>query len=673
MKHNIVFPLSPCLGKLRDGTELRYALRGLARHFKGEYEVTVIGPKKPDWYHGRWIEQKEGRLKSALRMAAKEFPAGFFWWYDDCVLIADQTPEECMITPCREKWGAAQTTWGNKLEKIRKRLVAENYKAWDYSRPHGPYWYDGSMIDETWADWSNADLIGKFPFESWILSKRDWPRRFGVEKQYYGAWKGAPEPGKIFVNWCDRGFTTELQGWLAERFPEESPEEIETKRVKVEVHTLRYGDAPQMHNKTIHFIWIGNSEMPLEAHEIVSEWKNLHPEFQFKFWGEKEVEQCSYASANVKDRSIAPILRADLFRLEIMANEGGVYVDLDIRPYKNCWDIFQKVDDFCYSDQHPLDPINALFMARGKSITAQAIRDHIGDISRRTHENVLSLTGPAALKNALEKICDYSNGETISSIGARYGPILRLDFGVYFASAVKSRRRSFMSGKLKKNYQYGVHLYAGSWKSPKRRRWQPLPKQEIIEPKNDMDISFDMTKYPPSEKDWAMDDRHIYMLYREAVSEWEGTRVAVEIGSHKGRSTMALVEALNEGKLDHLHIVEISVKPELLAVLAKVKDKSKFTIHQKPACDCSITRADFVFIDGSHDWWAVSDTLRALAWGAKVICAHDSNAFPRMKSCWGSHHAAQALKIAKGRTWTEDCLDRPGEHTWRGFFVSREL
>jgi hypothetical protein len=623
----------------------------------GDYNVTLIGPRKPDWYTGRWIRQKKGKIKKAWHMAAEAFPSGFFWWYDDIVLIKDQTAEQLKVTPARKSWGKVWTNWGSQLEEIRERLVAEGHTAWDYSRPHGPYWFDKNMVDESFADWPKAS--GKFPIESWILSKRKHPRRFGVTAQYYKDFKKPPAPDKVFIHWCDRGFTLELTRWLDKKFTHMSNEE--------RTNSEPIDEPKDEHNKTIHFVWIGQSRMPAECEAIMHEWQVTHPDFAFKLWDEQAVSTCSYLSANVKDLSLPVIMRADLLRLEIIANEGGVYTDLDMRPYKNCWGIFQHVTDFCYSDE--MDgkrSINAIFMAKGKSRVAQAIRDHIGDITERKYDNVINTTGPVAVQRALDTICDYANCVVLPDIGRQYGGVLRLDTKVYLASSAKKTRKAFMSGALKYEYQYGIHLYSGTWYPTHKRKWKPrIMGNENI-------ATFDLSKYPHADdKEWSMDARHIYMLHSEATSHWEGDRVAVEIGSFKGRSTTALIEALNMGKLSHLHIVELDIKKELLEVLKLVNDQSKITIHTVPACDTPITRADFVFIDGNHEWWAVSDTLRALAWGAKVICLHDTSAFPRKKGCWGSHHAAQALKIAKGRTWQEDCADRPEEDTWRGFAVSR--
>jgi hypothetical protein len=222
MKHTIVIPYSPCFGKFKDGTELRFCLRGLHKHLKGDFEIAIVGPKIPDWVQGvTHIKQTEGKLKTALRMAAEAYPNGFSWWYDDCVLIKDQTIEQVKLTPAKEARRPPQTVWTRNLLAVRDRLVDEGFSDRDYSTPHGPYFFNKSMIDESFEDWPN--MAGKFPFETWILNKRNAPwQSSDAVAQYYGAFNNPPSDSRIFVNWCDNGMTPEFMGWMQNRFPSSS-------------------------------------------------------------------------------------------------------------------------------------------------------------------------------------------------------------------------------------------------------------------------------------------------------------------------------------------------------------------------------------------------------------------------------------------------------------------
>jgi hypothetical protein len=238
MTYPIVIPLSSCGGKLKDDTELRYALRSIAKHFKDPFKVAIVGEKLPSWLCGvRHIHSAQD-LKKALRDTAETYPEGFFWWYDDLTLLKDVTGEETKITPAMNRWIASDSVWTRSLEKIRERLSAEGYAAHDYSRPHGPYWFDKSMVDEGFRDW--PDMKAKFPWESWILSKRDWPRRFGAVKQYYGAFDKEPDSGAVFLNYDDTGNTERLRDFLATRFSK--PSRFEVVRPKAIVEKIIVAD-----------------------------------------------------------------------------------------------------------------------------------------------------------------------------------------------------------------------------------------------------------------------------------------------------------------------------------------------------------------------------------------------------------------------------------------------
>lgn len=219
MKHHIVIPLHHRGGALGNNTELRLTVRSIERHFTDEHDLTIVGRVFPDKVLDRdragFIES--GGLKSALADASREFPDGFFWWYDDCVLLRDQSAEQLKVTTANRDFLKSHGGWASMLRRVEWRLRKSGIPAVDYSRPHGPYWFDRGMVQEGFADWPK--MAGKFPWETWILSKRRWPSRTGVTAQYYGPFS-PPGGDKVLVNWNDRGCTPELLGWLSDRFRE---------------------------------------------------------------------------------------------------------------------------------------------------------------------------------------------------------------------------------------------------------------------------------------------------------------------------------------------------------------------------------------------------------------------------------------------------------------------
>lgn len=174
----------------------------------------------------------------------------------------------------------------------------------------------------------------------------------------------------------------------------------------------------------------------------------------------------------------------------------------------------------------------------------------------------------------------------------------------------------------------------------------------------------------PRESPWHMDERHIGMLYQALIHAGihDSVRTAIEIGSHRGASTAAFVEALNIGSLDHLTCIDPHPTPQLHRVLGMV-ERGCARVIPKTSDACSL-KADFVFIDGDHGWPAIHEVARCLALDVPVIAMHDTQGH---YGCGGSALAAAVLREAVGREFTEDAEQRPGEFTHRGFLVSRKI
>lgn len=211
----IVFPLHPRGGKFRNNKELRYALRSLCENFTGEFAIIIAGKEVPDWLVGAH-HIKCGGLKRALALSSKHFPNGFFWWYDDLCLLKLQSPKQLKVTTVCKGFGQARSGWSENLHLVREKLISEGLKPRDYSRPHGPYWFDRSMVMEGFRDWPG--MKSKFPWESWILSKRNWPTRHGITAQYYGRFRNPPGPDKVLLNYNGKGSSNELFYYLERRF-----------------------------------------------------------------------------------------------------------------------------------------------------------------------------------------------------------------------------------------------------------------------------------------------------------------------------------------------------------------------------------------------------------------------------------------------------------------------
>lgn len=641
----IVIPLHPRGGKLRDDTELRFALRSLEDHFRGDFHVVLVGEKLPHWLTGV-THLPAGGLKSALVAAAAAYPEGFLWWYDDCTLLRDSTVEELKVTPCCRGWGKARTGWSRKLESIRQRLVAEGHKPWDYSRPHGPYFFDKGMVDEGFADWPG--MASKFPWESWILSKRDWPRCHGAVKQYYGPFRGAPGDGARYLNYNDKGFSAELQRWLWQFFPrpsrfENDGSEVEwpEARVKLEVHTLRFGVS----------WWVQACAPTLDA--WCERWG--HP---LHVWGLEDVDP-SYPAAK--------FCEVDMLRKFLAGDaEWLLYVDADVYV-------------------HPSAPPHPDFSAGGFHIRVDRpskFSRHFPRWVSRRFKGPVGLARSWRYRNAGIWACDRAAaGAMLAVIRPPYVECVQEQhhWNWWLAQAhhagmpVHDLPAGWNAWPAENGKAAFFHL-CGQKKSVKFNRLRDaglIPNTAMIP--TAAAFNFSQYAFAHCGSMMPMDILHIHLLHLTAGLDTgtpPGEKVAVEVGSHRGASTAALVEALNLGLIGRLHVVELRENECLSRVLAMAKEPERITWHRRPYWELEIGPADLVFIDGDHKWPAVADTLRALTWGAKVIAMHDSQSYPEISGTWGAKLAAGCLKDLPGRTVFEDAERREGMKTERGFLVS---
>ena len=151
---------------------------------------------------------------------------------------------------------------------------------------------------------------------------------------------------------------------------------------------LLFSQAPRVNRipRTIHFIWVGPKPFPPESVENVKVWKELHPDWVLKFWTDSYERPCPVAGMEkhlideIAFTHLKPYLsrtknygeKADIIRYEILYNEGGMYVDHDVRAYR-CFDTLHSVFDFYVGLENPhinegtgtkVFPCNCLFAAR---------------------------------------------------------------------------------------------------------------------------------------------------------------------------------------------------------------------------------------------------------------------------------------------------------------------
>lgn len=97
-----------------------------------------------------------------------------------------------------------------------------------------------------------------------------------------------------------------------------------------------------MINKVIHYIWLGGKPMPKIFKKCYKSWKKYCPDFEIKRWDESNLDLEKYQFVKDALKAGKYAFASDVFRTEIIYNEGGVYLDIDVEILKPIDDLLEN-------------------------------------------------------------------------------------------------------------------------------------------------------------------------------------------------------------------------------------------------------------------------------------------------------------------------------------------
>lgn len=170
----------------------------------------------------------------------------------------------------------------------------------------------------------------------------------------------------------------------------------------------------------------------------------------------------------------------------------------------------------------------------------------------------------------------------------------------------------------------------------------------------------------------AMDPRHIYMLH-DVLAAWPFVN-ALELGSWKGASATAFIEAINGGAAMHATFCDTQLMPHLMGVMRHCIDPNRVHVAwmESWAMLAEPVEFDFIFVDASHDLDSVKKELVPLMERLPLcVMAHDTNSTATGRV---NHEGAELLKRTlcdhPDYYCVEDAQQRSGEATERGLFLA---
>ncbi|MBR6778573.1 MAG: glycosyl transferase [Clostridia bacterium] len=209
--------------------------------------------------------------------------------------------------------------------------------------------------------------------------------------------------------------------------------------------------------KVIHYIWLGGNPLPKIAEKCIESWKKFCPDYEMKRWDETNIDVNKYEFTKDAYQAKKYAFVSDVFRTEILYNEGGVYFDIDVELLKSIENIITGVDCVMgFETSNLLNP--GLFIASKKG--------------NEDLKNILEVY--KTLKFDINNLLNITVCEVFTKYYAKQG-LINIDktqtIGktMFYSSEYFSPIDVITSKKKITKNTYSIHWYNASWYTPKQK------------------------------------------------------------------------------------------------------------------------------------------------------------------------------------------------------------
>jgi mannosyltransferase OCH1-like enzyme len=117
--------------------------------------------------------------------------------------------------------------------------------------------------------------------------------------------------------------------------------------------------------KIIHYCWFGKKPLPDIFLKCKKSWETHCPDFQLIFWNDYNVNisEDVYLLETYKSSEFA--MMSDYFRLKIIYELGGVYLDIDVEILKSFNDLLEHEAFFSLDNDFNVNPGNGFGASKG--------------------------------------------------------------------------------------------------------------------------------------------------------------------------------------------------------------------------------------------------------------------------------------------------------------------
>ncbi len=212
--------------------------------------------------------------------------------------------------------------------------------------------------------------------------------------------------------------------------------------------------------RLLHFIWLG-SPLPKEEEENIASWKKWHSDWDIKIWTDDSIDGIFKADPRLEKAFLTASTKAekaDILRLKILDQEGGIYSDTDVICCKSFEDLtplsfFAGFEMNFISESHE-DPFYLGTAVLGASAHHPIIRsciDRYRTFDESPTETLSMRSGPGLLSQACKDALNAEETNILFLPCSYFYPLPYKDKGAQKPLAYANHETM------------AIHLWNGSW------------------------------------------------------------------------------------------------------------------------------------------------------------------------------------------------------------------
>lgn len=215
----------------------------------------------------------------------------------------------------------------------------------------------------------------------------------------------------------------------------------------------------QLIPKIIHYMWLGRGNLPYALQKCMESWEKYCPDYEIMRWDENNYDISKHPYMKEAYAARAYGFVPDYARLDILYNEGGIYLDTDVEIKRNIDDLlFQEA--FCGVEKWQIFNFGGMSGARKGHPMIKRFLD--------AREKIFFLNDDGSQNR---NTCGYYDTKVALDNGYKIDGTTQCINGMNIYAYDYFHPYDYMTGSLNETKNtYSVHWFNGGWLDDKMRK-----------------------------------------------------------------------------------------------------------------------------------------------------------------------------------------------------------